>query len=71
MLKKICYYPPTMVKKQYRHRSKHRKNADPNMEVYQFYQQNIKPQTGSDDDGGAAAAYDLEFDGQFAENQRT
>lgn len=36
MLKKICYYPPTMIKK--RHKSKRRKELDPNSEVYQFYQ---------------------------------
>ena len=34
MLKKICYYPPSMVKKN--RRSKNRK-IDPNYEVYQFY----------------------------------
>jgi hypothetical protein len=32
MLKKICYYPPTMIKKKYR--SKRRKELDPNTEVY-------------------------------------
>jgi hypothetical protein len=41
MLKKICYYPPSMVKK-HRHKSKRRKELDPNTEVYQFYQQNLK-----------------------------
>ena len=40
MLKKICYYPPTMIKK--RHKSKRRKELDPNSEVYQFYQSNLK-----------------------------
>jgi hypothetical protein len=42
MLKKICYYPPSMIKR--RHKSKKRRavgDMDPNTEVYQFYQQNL------------------------------
>jgi len=35
MLKKICYYPPSLVKKS-RLRSKRR--IDPNFEVFQYYQ---------------------------------
>jgi hypothetical protein len=43
MLKKICYYPPSLTKKS-RLRSKRQPHGkiDPNYEVYQFYQQNMK-----------------------------
>ena len=37
MLKKICYYPPSLLKKS-RMRSKRGKNQyDPNSEVFQYY----------------------------------
>jgi len=46
MLKKICYYPPSLVKKS-RMRSKRHGTVngkiDPNYEVFQYYQQNLKP----------------------------
>lgn len=45
MIKKICYYPPSLTKKS-RLRSKrlhtHNGKIDPNYEVFQFYQQNMK-----------------------------
>jgi len=34
MLKKICYYPPSMVNKKHRHKSKHKRQVDPNLEVF-------------------------------------
>lgn len=49
LLKKICYYPPSLVKKSRMRSKKHRlggggNGIDPNYEVYQFYQQNLKSQ---------------------------
>lgn len=41
MLKKICYYPPKLIKKS-KMRSKRGKgvlSSDPNFEIYQYYQQ--------------------------------
>lgn len=47
LLKKICYYPPRLLKKS-KLRSKRGANplnsSDPNFELYQYYQTNFKPQ---------------------------
>jgi hypothetical protein len=50
MLKKICYYPPSLIKKQHRIRGKRR--IDPNYEVFQFYQQNMKGEDSDDQEPG-------------------
>ncbi len=43
MLKKICYYPPSLTKKsRLRSKRQHNGKIDPNFEVYQYYQQNVK-----------------------------
>lgn len=44
MLKKICYYPPSLVKKTRLRSKRHgKRELDPNYEVYQYYQNNLKP----------------------------
>lgn len=48
MIKKICYYPPSLVKRS-RLRSKRAQGAagiDPNYEVYNYYQSNLKATPG-------------------------
>ncbi len=52
MLKKICYYPPSLIKKQ---RLKSKRRIDPNYEVFQFYQQNMKQ--GSEDENEEPRQY--------------
>ena len=60
MIKKICYYPPTMVKKNNRLKSKRR--IDPNYEVFQYYNQNMRA------DGGGYQAYTDDQDIQEVNN---
>jgi hypothetical protein len=38
MLKKICYYPPSLVKKS---RLKSKRKIDPNYEVFNYYHNNL------------------------------
>jgi hypothetical protein len=42
MLKKICYYPPSLTKKSRLRSKRHHGKIDPNFEVFQYYQQNLK-----------------------------
>ena len=71
MLKKICYYPPSLSTQKPKRRGKKRNNMDPNYEVFQYYQNNLKQSGSQESNEGMVDFSDPQAMQQYIEMQRT